>query len=210
MIILLKTVLAIFAIVVLAEVLWRAKILESERSRKLVHIGVGTFAASWGFYLDDNQILLLAAAMFLVVLVSRLLGLFGSIHSVKRKTWGELFFPLGIALTALLTDSPWIYLAAILHVSLADGLAALIGTKYIRKHGYKVFKQQKTLVGTLTFFNVSIFITLAVVLLSSELQGNFVVILLIPILATAAENTGLYGTDDVVVPLAVMALLSYL
>lgn len=61
----------IFCIVVFAEILWRSKILRSEHSRKLVHILVGTFAAFWGFFLDNNQILLLAAAMFLVVLTSR-------------------------------------------------------------------------------------------------------------------------------------------
>jgi phytol kinase len=207
MTILLQTVLIIFAIVALAEILWRAKLLESEYSRKLIHILVGTFAATWGFFLDDRQIILLACAMFTVVLVSRFLGLFSSIHSVKRKTWGELFFPLGIAGCAVLTDSPWIFAAALLHVSLADGLAALIGKRYITKHGYKIFKQQKTLVGTLVFFNASVVITLCAVLFEPELQGNVAVIMLVPLLATAAENIGIYGADDLLVPIVVTVML---
>lgn len=208
MLALLQAVLAIFFVLVFAEILWRLKILESEHSRKLVHILVGTFAATWAFYLDISQILLLSAAMFLVVLVSRLLGIFSAIHSVKRKTWGELFFPLGIALCALLADSPWVFMAAILHVSIADGLAAIIGRRYIRSHGYKVLGQQKTWVGSLAFFNTSLLIVIAVVLLVPELQFLPVVMLLVPVLATAAENLGLYGSDDLLVPLIVTLLLT--
>lgn len=210
MVILLQTVLVIFAIVVLAEVLWRSKQLRSEYSRKFIHIMVGTFAAFWGFFLDDGQILALAAAMFVIVLTSRLFSIFQSIHTVSRKTWGELFFPVGIATTALMTESPWVFMAALLHVSIADGLAALIGSRYVRKHGYKVFKQQKTIVGTLTFFNASVFITLLTVLLAPELQGNLLVILLVPLMATIIENVGHYGADDLLVPIAVAALLGSL
>lgn len=208
MILLLQTAAAIFLILVVAEVLWRAKLLEAEHSRKLVHIVVGTFAATWAFYMQDQQIMLLAGAMFLVVVISRLLGIFSSIHSVKRKTWGELFFPIGIALSALLTDSPWIFLAAILHVSLADGLAAVVGRRYVRTHGYKVLGQQKTLVGSLAFFNASLFIVISIVLLVPELQLIPTVLLLVPALATAAENLGLYGSDDLLVPLIVTVLLT--
>lgn len=208
MMLLLQTVLAIFVIVVLAEFLWRAKLLESEYSRKLIHITVGTFAAFWGFYLNDMQVVLLATAMFAVVLISRFVGLFAAIHSVKRKTWGELFFPLGIAMSAVITVSPWVFLAAVLHVSLADGFAAVIGRGYVKKYGYKVFGQQKTVVGTLTFFNASIFIILAVMLLAPELPISLALVLLVPLIASAAENIGMYGSDDLLVPIVVGFLLS--
>lgn len=207
---LLGVVLGIFVIVVSAELLWRAKILRSEFSRKLIHILVGCFAATWGFFLTDNQIYLLAGAMFLVVMLSRLLGIFQSIHSVSRKTWGELFFPLGIAAAALLTDSPWVFLAAVLHVGIADGLAAVFGSRYIKRYGYKVFKHQKTIVGTLVFFNASVVIITLSILFATELQGNFLVVLLVPLIATVIENIAQYGTDDLLVPVTVSLLLSSL
>lgn len=207
---LLGVVLGIFVIVVSAELLWRAKILQSEFSRKLIHILVGCFAATWGFFLTDNQIYLLAGAMFLVVMLSRLLGVFQSIHSVSRKTWGELFFPLGIAAAALLTDSPWVFMAAVLHVGIADGLAAVVGSRYIKRYGYKVFKHQKTIVGTLVFFNASIVIIALSILFATELQGNFLIVLLVPLIATVIENIAHYGTDDLLVPVAVCLLLSSL
>lgn len=208
MILLLQTILAIFAIVMLAEFLWRSKILGSEYSRKLIHIFVGTFAAFWGFYLTDNQIILLSSAMLAVVFLSRFLGLFASIHSVNRKTWGELFFPLGIAVSAVLTDSPWIFLAAVLHVSLADGLAAIVGRMYVKKHGYKVLGQQKTTVGTFTFILASIFIILAVMLLATDIPVSMALILLVPLVASLVENIGMYGSDDLLVPIVVSVLLS--
>ncbi|MBA3758095.1 hypothetical protein H0X10_00465 [Candidatus Saccharibacteria bacterium] len=204
---LLLPIIVIFIVIIVTEALWRAKILRNEPARKLVHILVGTFVASWAFFLDDKSIVLLAVAMFAVVLISRTFGIFRSIHSVTRKTWGELFFPLGIVACALLTDSPWIFAAAMLHVSIADGLAAVVGVKYHRKYGYKVFHQQKTSVGTLTFFNASLFITLATVLLAPELQGNLLIIVLVPLASTLAENLTPYGADDLLVPLTVTGLL---
>jgi len=208
--ILLQTMVVIFAIVVLAEFLWRTKLLESEYSRKLVHILVGTFAATWAFFLNDQEIYFLTAAMFLVVLGSRFIGIFASIHSVKRKTWGELFFPLGIAAAAALTNSPWIFLAAVLHVSLADALAALIGRKYVKKYGYKIFNQQKTLVGTLIFFISSLVILLTVMVLGSDLSVYFMAVLIVPVFASLAENIGAYGSDDLLVPIVVTFLLANL
>lgn len=204
---LLLTVLMIFVIVVFTEYIWRAKLLRNEHARKLVHILVGTYAAFWGFYLSTNQILLLAAAMLTVVMVSRTFSIFRSIHAVQRKTWGELFFPATIALCALLTDSPWIFMAALLHVSIADGLAAVIGTKYIRSHGYKIFGHQKTIVGTLVFLISSVLIILATVLFAPDLQVTNLVFLLAPFIATLAENIGFYGTDDLLVPLSIVAAL---
>lgn len=201
-----QVVLIVFVIVMAAELLWRTKKLNSEQSRKVIHISVGTFAATWAFYLNDQQILLLSLAMLAVVLVSRALGIFASIHSVKRKTLGEIFFPLGIMACALLTDSPWIYMAALLHVSIADGLAALIGSRHIRKHGYKILGHQKTVVGTLIFFNMSVLITLLTVYAAPELRVGFVMPILIPLLTTLAENIGFYGADDLVLPLLVTGL----
>ena len=202
----LLVIAVIFVIVVATEFLWRMKLLTSERSRKLVHISVGTFASSWAFFLSQSQIIVLGVLMLAVVIVSRLLKIFSSIHSVKRKTLGEIFFPLGIIICALLTDSPWIYMAALLHVSIADGLAALIGTHYIRKHGYMIFNHQKTVVGTLIFFNASVAITLLTAIAAPELRANPLMVFSIPVLATLAENIGFYGADDLLLPVLVASL----
>jgi dolichol kinase len=43
-----------------------------------------------------------------------------------------------------------------LHVALADGFAAIIGTKYGRAWAYKVFGQTKTIIGSMTFWVVSL------------------------------------------------------
>lgn len=208
MAVLLKVLIAIFIIVVSAEVLWRNKILHSELSRKLVHVLVGTFVASWGFFLTTWQILILAVAMFLVVFASRQMGVLKAIHSVNRKTWGELFFPLGIAVCAILTRSPWIFMAAMLHVSLADGLAAIVGSNYIKQHGYKIFRQQKTVVGSLIFFIASLFITMIVTVLAPELRGSVLAVLLIPLLSVLTENISGYGADDFFVPVVVVMAMN--
>lgn len=205
---LLAVVFVIFCIVVTAELLWRQKVIRTEQSRKLVHIGVGVFASTWGFFLTQNQIILLAGLLFVVVLFSRIFNIFGSIHKVSRRTLGELFFPLGIALTALLAGSSWVFMAAMLHVGVADGLAALMGVNYVDKHGYKVFGQQKTVVGSVVFAIASLAIVVMTMLASPELTANVVVLLAVPLLSTFAENVALFGSDDVVVPVVVALVMN--
>jgi len=65
-------------------------------------------------------------------------GFFQSIEQVKRNTFGEYFFPLGILSVALLNPQKEIFTIALLCVGFADGLAALIGQKYGRKNRYKI------------------------------------------------------------------------
>ncbi len=193
-------------ILIVSEFLVRKKILQGESARKFVHIVAGTFIASWAFFLDVRQIQILSGVLFVGVLVSKLLNIFGSVHGVVRKTWGELFFALSIGLTITFAQSSWVYTAAILHMSLADGLAAVIGTKFGKRTSYTVFGQYKTLVGTVTFYIVSAVIIGWLVLFSPADVSNqaWLAIVWIPLLASVTENVAAGGFDNIAVPMVVI------
>ena len=55
-----------------------------------------------------------------------------------------------------MVQNKWIYLIALLEMSLADGLAAMIGYNLKVGKKYRVFGHNKSLAGTLTFFIVSV------------------------------------------------------
>ncbi len=204
------SVLAAFALLVIGEALWRAKILKAELGRKFIHITVGTFVAFWPFYMSFRQIQLIAVAFFVVVTASRSLNIFKSIHAIDRKTWGDVLFAIGILLASSITSSKWIFLAAILHLSLADGLAAVIGSNYGKKHQYKVLGFTKSVVGTATFWLVSLLILITVITLggANYYIVTFTAILLLPLTATAIENIAVYGLDNLFVPLLIVVVLS--
>lgn len=204
---LILTVVSIFALLLINEVLWRRRQTHNEFSRKFVHITVGSFVAFWPFFLDWDEITGLSLAFIVVVLISKRLKLFQAIHSVQRPTNGELFFALAVGTTALITQNKWIYMAAILQMSLADGLAAIIGTRYGNSNRYTVFGNPKSIYGTLTFFAVSLVILVCFVSMSG-VELSLAALTAIACTASLIENFGVEGIDNLLVPVFVATILS--
>jgi phytol kinase len=200
----------VLLILIIGEYLWRTKRLKGEFARKFIHITIGTFVAFWPFYMSFSWIQLISLAFMVVVILSKYFNIFGSVHTVERKSWGEAMFALAIGLTAFLTSSKWIFLAAILHLSLADGLAAVIGKNYGKKHEYKILGFTKSLIGSTTFWLISTLILIVVLQQALPIEFSSLPLILLvwlPIAATIVENFGIYGLDNLFIPiLIVMAL----
>jgi len=185
---------------------WRWHWLHGEVGRKFVHISIGTFVAFWPFFLDWTEIRLLSLAFFVVVLAAMHLGVFRAIGSVQRPTYGEIFFALSVGLLTLITTSKGIYAAAILQMALADGFAAIFGGRYGRETKYHLFGRTKSLVGSTTFFVIS----LALLIGYSHFSDNglaWQLVLVGSLGATLLENIAALGFDNLLVPMAVGVLL---
>ncbi len=195
-----------------AEFLWQSKLFKRpEVSRKFVHILTGVFVAFWPFFMPFWVIQILSLLMLAVVVVSRRFRIFKSIHSVQRVTYGEYLFPVGVGITATFANTEWVYAAAMLHLSLADGLAAIVGTRFL-KRGYKIFGQTKTLIGSGTFYLVSIVIVAGIIWVTYPVYEITALALLfwLPLVTTLLENAAVFGTDNVMIPLVVAAVLNSL
>lgn len=204
------TVAAIFALLLGSELWWRKKQPDSEISRKFIHLTVGSFVAFWPFFLSWNQIRLLSLGFVVVVLVSKWLNIFQAIHSVQRPTWGEIYFALVVGGLTFLTHSKAVYAASLLQMSLADGMAAIVGVEYGIKRGkkYLIFGHAKSVVGTLAFFLTSLALILGYSLGARHLDPIYIVA--IPAAATVVENLAVQGLDNLVVPLGVALILEWL
>lgn len=199
------TLVIVGLILLLNEWWWRDRT-HGEVSRKAVHVSVGTFVAFWPLFLTWGQIEFLSAAFVVVVLISQKLNLFRAIHSVQRPTWGEICFGLSVGLVAFTTHNPAIYAAALLHMSLADGLAAIFGVKYGASNAYQVFGHRKSIAGTVTFALVS-----TAILIAFGVQQNIGFHLsFIPLIlgATILESFAVRGLDNLLIPLLVAFVLS--
>jgi phytol kinase len=196
----------VLGILFFAEYGWRKRWLIGEIGRKFVHITVGTFVAFWPFFMDWEDIRVLSLAFFVVVLLSMQLGLFRAINSVLRPTYGEIFFALSVGLLTVVTASKGIYAAAILQMALADGFAAIFGTYFGRENKYHLFGRTKSIVGTLTFFVISISLLVGYAIFSQAgLSWQYV--LITAVAATFVENIAALGFDNLFVPMAVGLLL---
>lgn len=205
------TLLGLTALLFATEILWKKKYLQAEVSRKIVHISVGTVIAFWPHFISWQAIQLLCLGMFVAIAISYKFRIFGSIHDVKRSTKGELIYPISIGLCALIEPAPWVFTAAVLHLSIADGVAAMVGTKLNGRTRYKLLGHEKSLVGTGVFFVLSLVIISScfVVFGTEDLLGIApVTLLLIALATTFVENISWYGLDNFSVPITVVLLLS--
>ncbi len=198
--------LGVLGLLLVSEAGWRMGWLRNEFGRKFVHITVGTFVAFWPYIVGWTEVIVLSLAFFFGVIIAFRLGLFRAVSTYQRPTYGEVLFALSVGLLAVLTNSKGIYAAAILQMALADGFAAVIGKWLGKSTQYEVIGKTKSIVGTLTFFIISITILIGY----SHVSDNGLAwqyILLGSIGATALENLVSYGFDNLAVPITIGLML---
>lgn len=203
---LILTILIVFAILLGSEWWWRKRISHGEFSRKFVHITVGSFVAFWPFFLSWNEIRILSLSFLVVIGLSKYFHVFKAIHSVQRPTLGELYFALAVGALTYVTQNEWIYMAALLQMSLADGFAAVAGVRFGRQ-SYLMFSHRKTLVGSATFFVTSLAILVAYGQLADVHMAPAFIVGAAALVAVI-ENFGVAGLDNLLVPLIVATLLA--
>lgn len=196
----------VFILLVINEIWWRRVKRHSELSRKLVHILVGSFVAFWPYIMSVNYIRVISILFLLTVFASIKFNIFKSIHSVARDSLGEIYFALSVGLITFLNPSHLVYTIALLNMSLADGLAALVGTYYGMNRKYKVYGRTKTVLGSLTFFIVALLLILVFIDKTGHTFNLWYVALAAGL--TLVENLAPVGMDNLLVPLVTALFLA--
>ncbi len=202
--------LGIFGLLIIAELLGKHRLLKGEYHRKFLHIAAGSFIAFWPWLISWRSIQVIGLAMLAVMLANRYVSFLNYLGRVGRATDGDIFFAVAIFLSASLTHNKIFFALAILEVALADGLAAVIGITYGKDWGYKVFKHKKTIIGSMVFWIVTVFIFGTGLLPahnSISFQNYFLILLLAPPTFTLAENVSILGLDNLVIPLLTILIL---
>lgn len=197
----------VMVILLLSDYLSKINILKSEYRRKFTHILVGVFVASWPWLISWRAIQILGLMMLAVVAFNRYQHIFKFDKYTQRKTYGDYWFAIAIFLSALLTTNKVFFAIAILHLALADGLAAIIGQIHGKQWRYNIFNQPKTVLGSMTFWLTSLYIFgTGLLFVHNEVAFNnyTALLLLAPPLLTLIENISPSGSDNLFIPLAVL------
>lgn len=194
---------------VASEILWKKNIVRGEISRKLVHVLVGCFVAIWPWLLSWQAIELISLAMLGVVYIIHRYHFLHALFNAKRRSLGEYSFAATIGLVPFITHNKTFFMIALLHMALADGLAAIFGKNYGKKWSYSFSGYHKTLVGTMVFWLVSVWIVGLGLLANNGLHFDYYIlaVVIVPPIATLMENVAIRGTDNLFIPLAVAAVL---
>jgi phytol kinase len=168
--------------------------LSSEITRRLAHISAGLLAIVAYLALPTWLYIVAISGVGLLIAVSQYKNIFTSIHSVRRRTYGELFLPAGLlAALAVGMSHPEYYIPSVLILTFADSFGGLVSD---------VLKQKrKMLRGSIVFFATALVILLVLV----DLPVHALV--LVAVAVTAIERYSPLGSDNLSVPLSTMLLL---
>jgi len=175
--------------------------------RKIIHIGIGPLIPIAQFLkINQNSALIFTGIVSLMVFINYTYKLFPTIEDVERKSYGTLFYCLSLFILIYLfwDKDPYALIAGFFIMTFGDGLAGLMGKSFNSK-SWIIFKQKKSLFGTLTMFLTSLIIVSSLgYTQQNSLNFNYLTIALI---ATLLEQVSFLGIDNFIVP--ILSALSF-
>jgi len=177
------------------EVLERGSVVSNDLSRRLAHIGAGAINIAAPLFVSHVAIILVNILFAGLLLAGRNTKLFSSIQTVNRKTYGDVYFPLGVIAAAviLLPDSVTAFQYGVAIMGISDALAGFIGERWGQKT-LMIFNNPKTLTGAIIFYLTSLAITFVFV------PQLLPVIFIVPLVLTAVEFSLVHGLDNLILP----------
>ena len=178
-------------------------------SRKIVHIASCITVCTFPYTLQNIEIYLICFIFVIITSFTKHKGVFKSIHSVNRITFGAEAYPIGVLIATYcflpLDKTAFIY--GILVGGFSDSMASVIGKYY----GYReivVFGQKKSLGGSLSFFITTVIISYSIIFILG-IEMNIISILIIAFILTLAELVQTFGLDNVTIPVLSGITLNY-
>ncbi|MDD3711635.1 MAG: hypothetical protein PHP37_03495 [Patescibacteria group bacterium] len=180
-------------------------------NRKIIHILSAVIIIFFPYFFSLQQIIMISLffsflfALARIFAMFKIFNLFKIINKVNRISWGEIFYPLGVMLSAIffLPDRVLSFQFGILVLGLSDALANIFGSLF-GSFRIKVFGGVKSLEGSLVFFLTTFILLL---LLNGCCGGPLIFsYLLITLILTIIEFSLFFGLDNLFLPI----LASYL
>jgi phytol kinase len=203
----------IFGLIGLAEGLRRRQGYSSFFTRKVIHIGVGMLIWVIPFLFSSPRPFILACFAFgILTFLDWRFGFFQAMASSNPQNLGTVYFPIAAAAVAyLFWNTPPLMVAALMPLTLGDGLAPVIGR--FGSHEYSVFKHKRTLEGSAGFFVATIIGTWLALWIMPGMPDISPIDAIAPALiiafaTTIVEAFSIWGIDNLLVTATSVIILS--
>lgn len=167
-----------------------------EVTRRIVHVFSGLSTLLDYFLLPSAWFVILITISLLGIAASQKFGWLTSVHSVRRRTYGEVFLPIGTLTTFAISGGDASYFVPALLIMTFSDAAAGITSDLLRL-------ERKSFRGSLVFFAVTLGILLAFSV--GTMQA-----LLYALTLTMVERVSGFGSDNATVPAVAALLLRFL
>jgi phytol kinase len=203
----------IFSLIGLAEGLRRRRGYGNFFTRKVIHIGVGMLIWAVPFLFSSPWPFIFACFAFAILtFLDWRFGFFQAMASSNPQNLGTVYFPLAAAAVVyVFWYSPPLMVAALMPLTLGDGLAPVIGK--FGTHEYFVHSHKRTLEGSAGFFvatAIGTWLALWVISGTPDVTplGATVPALVVALATTLVEAVSIWGLDNLTVTAAAMIILS--
>ena len=142
--------------VVIFELIARLTKIPSVVVRKVIHVGMALLSIGVSFVFDYHVMIWVGSVFALLFLGARSVYQFRSLRDRKAESWGEIFFPLGIAVSAAIAPTQSIFIAALLTLALSDTVAFIVGKHFTR--AWRII-EGRTVAGSGAGFLVTLLVT---------------------------------------------------
>ncbi|MBV7392965.1 hypothetical protein [Mameliella sediminis] len=184
-----------------------------ELARKIVHVLASGLAIPlpW-LFVDDWPVWLVLGLALLAMTAMRtplLRGPGRALHSVERKSWGDVLLVVSVGLLFLLHAAhPVLYVLPLAVVALGDAAAALAGSAYGRTF-YLTPDGRKSVEGSTMFFLVTVILAMVCLLLQTDMARTDLILAAfsIALFATVIEADSWAGLDNLFLPMGVFLFL---
>ncbi len=195
----------VFLIIGISEIIRAFSFLSNENNRRFVHILVGLFCSvSPNLFQSNFQPLILGLLFLVLNTIALKIDIFKGIHSLKRVSYGTIYFPISYTLlVAFFWEYPSYITISLALLSFADPAASFVGQKIKNPYTIYPWYDKKSIQGSITMFIISFII---VYLLTPSILPFFQInifyfSLFLSLLVTLAELVSCKGSDNFSVPI---------
>ena len=213
------SIVFVFVVIVLSEIISKKGKLSPEGTRKFIHIGVSNWWIVAMILIKDIKFAVIPPIIFIILnYISYKKNLIKSMERNNSSSdLGTIYFPISLLVLillfwkgGLLGDYRFIGGIGILIMGYGDGFAAIVG-KAIGKNKYKVYNNYKTIEGSFVVFMLSFIVSILGLGFFIGFNLNIVNLsITIALLATLLEGLTPYGFDNLTVPIVSSLGLYYL
>ncbi len=207
----------IFAVITMAEILLKKFHWSADSSRRVVHMLVGILICATRFFFESKYPVILLSVIFILVNLFTLLSKkFKGMHATNRVSFGTVYYPVAILILTYFfwADSPLVYILSILILAIGDPAASIVGESATHAKTYRIWKDMKSIQGSLTLAGIIFLLTVAGLLLGNSAQlvsllmsSVLIIAMAAALVGTAAESISYAGSDNLSLPLLTAALL---
>jgi len=178
-------------------------------TRKFLHFSIGFLLILSPYFFNNNLVPIIISILFTIVnLILIKFNIFKSIHYTKNKNYGTLFYPIAYLILCLFWwEKTFVFQLSLCILTVSDSFASIIGNIFPNSKTFILWKDKKSINGTIAMAISSFFLVGFGLLISTDFiqQNPFSNLLFISffvaLISTLSESISINGSDNFSIPI---------